>query len=54
MALINKDFRIKNGLIVGAGSGNELKFPASAGSAGETLVQDANGNLVFEQAGSRD
>jgi hypothetical protein len=47
VATVNKDFRIKNGLVTGAGSANELTYPTSDGTNGQVLTTDGSGQLSF-------
>ena len=46
---INKDFRVKNGLVVEEGAIiSGLSYPTTDGSVGHVLTTDGNGNLTFE------
>jgi hypothetical protein len=47
VATENKNFRIKNTLVTGAGSNNEITYPSIDGSNGQVLTTDGSGNLSF-------
>jgi len=47
---INKDFRVKNGLVVEEGAVIAgLTYPTTDGSSGHILVTDGSGNLTFQK-----
>lgn len=52
MATYNKDFRVKNALIIGSGSANEQTFPSTRGSEGQVLTTNSSGSLYWSTVSS--